>query len=332
MNNLYTCDVFSFQFIYISYEKLLFLKIFCDMNSNPTSPINTSTSLEYYLKCTDFSVSGEQFYLVRDTETDLLITSPQPDLDLLPKYYETEAYISHTDANTSFFDKIYQFVKQYTLKQKLHLLKNLTSNADKSILDIGCGTGDFLKVCQLDKWKCVGIEPNSNARELAKSKLNDLNIYAEIKYVPENQKFDIITLWHVLEHIPNLEDYILFFKKHLKVGGKLIVAVPNYKSFDATYYGKFWAAYDVPRHLWHFSVKAIKTLFAKHKMQVVEILPMKFDSYYVSLLSEKYKRNNKKNRLPLRNPITAFFIGLRSNLKAKHTKQYSSLIYILKNQ
>ncbi len=139
-----------------------------------------------------------------------------------------------------------------------------------------------------------------------------------------NKKFDIISLWHVLEHVPNLEEYILNLKKLIKPNGTIIIAVPNYKSFDANYYGKFWAAFDVPRHLWHFSKRSIRLLFAKENMEVVKILPMKFDAYYVSLLSEKNK-NNKTNF------IKAVWIGFQSNLKAKSNFEYSSLIYLLKN-
>jgi 2-polyprenyl-3-methyl-5-hydroxy-6-metoxy-1,4-benzoquinol methylase len=206
-----------------------------------------------------------------------------------------------------------------------------------SILDVGCGTGDFLVACNNKNWNVVGIEPNKNARVLVKSKLGILKsnssnyndkqpkIYNQIESVETDQKFDVITMWHVLEHIPNLIEYISLLKQQLKPNGTLIIAVPNYKSFDAAYYGKFWAAFDVPRHLWHFSRKAIKLLFEKEQLNVVKIIPMKLDSFYVSLLSEKYKTGKS-------NFIKAFLIGFKSNLKAKKSKEYSSLIYIIKNE
>ena len=162
---------------------------------------------------------------------------------------------------------------------------------------------------------------------------NKYNIYGEnynINLLPieelfqlEPAKYEVITLWHVLEHVPNLQEYISELKKLLKPNGVLIVAVPNFKSYDAEYYNEFWAAFDVPRHLWHFSKKSIDLLFSKHGMSVSKTLPMKFDSFYVSMLSEKYKTGKS-------NILRAFWIGLKSNIKAMSNNEYSSLIYVIK--
>ena len=255
---------------------------------------------------------------MKNVAYDILVTSPVP--DNLEKYYLSENYISHTDSKKSLFDKIYQIVKNYTLRKKLKLINSFKTE-EKSILDVGAGTGDFLKVCKKGGWKITGIEPSEKAREFAKSK--NLVLQKDISQI-KDEKFDVITLWHVLEHIPNLMEYIKQLKKLLKPNGTLIIAVPNYKSYDAIYYKEYWAAFDVPRHLWHFSKKAISEIFSHVEMKVEKILPMKFDSYYVSLLSEKYK--TKKSH-----PLNAFLIGLKSNIKAKRSGEYSSLIYIIKN-
>jgi 2-polyprenyl-3-methyl-5-hydroxy-6-metoxy-1,4-benzoquinol methylase len=278
------------------------------------------------LTCLDHTVSGEKFDLLLDNDLDMLITSPQPSADELNKYYDSEEYISHTDSKKSLLDRVYQIVKNYTVKQKVKLINNLNPE-NKTILDIGCGTGDFLKACQLDGWKINGIEPNDKARELAIQKtknIDRINNKIEDLLKDKISCFDVITLWHVLEHIPNLKEYIAFIKKMLKPNGVLIVAVPNYKSYDAKYYGKFWAAYDVPRHLWHFTQKSMNLLFAEFDFRIMNTLPMKFDAYYVSLLSEKY-RSGKSN------PFKAFLNGFVSNAKAIQSKEYSSLIYVIKN-
>ena len=258
----------------------------------------------------------------------MLITSPQSkEKQIWESYYESEEYISHTDANTSLFDKVYQNVKNYTIRQKLNMINSFRTE-EKSLLDIGCGTGNFLHFCQQNNWKITGVEPNKNARDLATEKLdldNSISKSVEILMKDQPKRFDVITMWHVLEHVPNLETYISYLKKLLKPNGRLIIAVPNYKSYDAKYYGKFWAAFDVPRHLWHFSQKSIKLLFFKFDMELENTLPMKFDSYYVSLLSEKYKSGSS-------NPLKAFYIGFLSNWKASSSTEYSSLIYILKNK
>jgi 2-polyprenyl-3-methyl-5-hydroxy-6-metoxy-1,4-benzoquinol methylase len=275
---------------------------------------------KHFLTVLDHSVSKETFHLYHDTNLDMLVTSPQPSLENLGKYYESEDYISHTDNKRSLFEKAYHFVKGIALKNKLELINS--EQIDKgSILDIGAGTGDFLSVAKKDGWNTTGIEPSDRAKAIAIGKgisfVDNTTILAE-------SSFDVITMWHVLEHVPDLDFQIKELKRLLKPTGTLIVAVPNFKSFDAKHYGSFWAAYDVPIHFWHFSKNAIKLLFEKEEISLKKVLPMKFDSFYVSLLSEKYKSGKM-------NYPKACIVGLLSNFKAKQNLEYSSHIYVLKN-
>ncbi|WP_369013299.1 class I SAM-dependent methyltransferase [Flavobacterium anhuiense] len=276
---------------------------------------------KHFLTVKDHSVSKEIFDLYYDEELDMLITSPQPELQNLGKYYESEDYISHTDNKRSLFEKAYHFVKNIALKNKLNLINSHQLQKGK-LLDIGAGTGDFLLTAKNDGWETIGVEPSDRAKNIAKEK--GISFVEEISAL-ESNSLDVITMWHVLEHVPNLEHQIQELKRLLKPTGTLIVAVPNYKSFDAGHYETFWAAYDVPIHFWHFSKKSIQLLFERVDMKLEKILPMKFDSFYVSLLSEKYKTGKM-------NYIKAFFIGLKSNWKAKSSKEYSSHIYVLKNK
>lgn len=281
--------------------------------------------LKQFLSCTDHTVSRETFTLLLDTKTEMLITSPRPSEEALPAYYESDAYISHTDSTKSLMDKAYQIIKSYSLKKKLRLMNKL-SPAKGRLLDIGCGTGDFIKVCQDGGYQVTGVEPNDKARSLARQKVaSDVTLETSVDNLPFNdqEKFDIITMWHVLEHVPNLEAYIAKLEALLSPNGCLIIAVPNYKSYDASYYKEYWAAYDVPRHLWHFSKNSMKVIFRPYGFQVVKTLPLIFDSFYVSLLSEKYKSGRS-------NLFSGIKTGLMSNLKARRTGEYSSLIYILK--
>ena len=275
---------------------------------------------KHFLTVKDHSVSKETFDLYYDETMDMLITYPQPSLENLGKYYESEDYISHTDGKRSLFEKAYHFIKGIALKNKLELINSQQPNKG-SILDIGAGTGDFLAVAKENGWKTVGVEPSDKARAIALKKAVS---FVEDTSGLESHSFDVITMWHVLEHVPNLDNQIKELKRLLKPSGTLIIAVPNFKSFDAKHYGTFWAAYDVPIHFWHFSKKAIKMLFEKEGMQLEKVLPMKFDSFYVSLLSEKYKYGKM-------NFVKAFFVGLQSNIKAKQNFEYSSHIYVLKN-
>ncbi|MBP6549947.1 MAG: class I SAM-dependent methyltransferase [Flavobacterium sp.] len=276
---------------------------------------------KHFLTVKDYSVSKETFDLYYDETLDMLITHPQPSLENLGKYYESEDYISHTDNKRSLFEKLYHFIKSIALKNKLNLINSLQPNKGR-LLDIGAGTGEFLSVAKNDGWQTIGVEPSDRAKSIAKSK--GVSFVEETGEL-ENHSFDVISMWHVLEHVPDLDKQIKELKRLLKPTGTLIIAVPNFKSFDANHYGKFWAAFDVPIHFWHFSKTAIQLLFEKEEMKLEKILPMKFDSFYVSLLSEKYKSGKM-------NFIKAFFTGLQSNWKARQHFEYSSHIYILKNK
>lgn len=272
-----------------------------------------------FLSCIDHTVSNEKFDLIYDDELDMLITSPKPSINQLPKYYESDDYISHTDSKKTLFEKVYQLVKNYALKKKVILI-NKESLGKGKLLDVGAGTGDFLLAAKNNGWLVNGVEPNTNARKLALEKSiqlnNDINNF-------QGEKYDVITMWHVLEHVTNLDEFIETLNRLLKPDGTIIIAVPNFKSYDANYYKEFWAAYDVPRHLWHFSKTSIKKIFIKKGIKLKKIKPLKFDSFYVSLLSQKYKTGKM-------NLIKAFIVGMKSNLKAKSSGNYSSLIYILK--
>ncbi|MFL1010577.1 class I SAM-dependent methyltransferase [Flavisericum labens] len=277
-----------------------------------------------YLRVKDYSVSGEEFQLIENSKFGFLETHPQPSAEKLPEYYQSEDYISHTDSKRDLFEKAYHLVRSISLKNKLSII-NFYSEGKKTLLDFGCGTGDFLQTAKNNHWKVNGIEPNDQAREIANIKTNNsvYNIDEFLKF--KENSFDVITLWHVLEHLPNLEEDLFKFKKLLKPNGTLIIAVPNYKSYDAKHYKKFWAAFDVPRHLWHFDKSSMEKLMASILLEVKKVKPMWFDAFYVSLLSEKYKSGKM-------NPIKGVWIGLLSNLKALSTKEASSLIYIIKNK
>ncbi len=275
--------------------------------------------MKSYLKIKDHVVSGEEFELLHHEDLDMLITKPRP--EKLDGYYKSDTYISHTDSTKTWVDKLYQIVKKYSLNRKMGLIGQYVQDK-KTLLDFGAGTGDFLGLAKRKGWEVYGVEPNEAARAKAGQK--------GVILVPEipsghTKKYQLITLWHVLEHLPDLEQQISALVERLGKGGALVIAVPNFKAFDAQYYKESWAAYDVPRHLWHFSRTSIEKLFARHDMKIVEVKPMVFDAFYVSLLSEKYKRG--KQHYPM-----AFLNGLRSNIKAWGTGEYSSQIYILRRE
>lgn len=274
-----------------------------------------------FITVKDFSVSGESFSLLLNEEYQILKTHPQPTLDKLGSYYEFEDYISHTDGKRTMFEKMYHFIKRKAIRDKVKLI-NSYQPVKGRILDIGAGTGDFLLECKNQNWDILGIEPNDKAKGIALGK--GIKFGDTIEKL-ESNSFDVITMWHVLEHVPDVEHQVAELKRLLKPSGTIIIAVPNFKSYDANHYKEFWAAYDVPRHLWHFSKTTIEKLFDKQNMNLEDVKPMWFDSFYVSLLSEKYKSGKM-------NFISGFFIGLISNVSGCFKNEFSSHIYVLKNK
>ena len=280
-------------------------------------PVCKHTSFTNFLICTDFSITGESFALNQCKKCTLVFTNPRPSEQALPDYYKHPNYISHQNKSTTLVNFVYKIVRQYTNSRKAKLLRNYSKG--KTLLDYGCGTGEFLAACHTKGYTTYGLEPNESAREQALSK--NLQIVENLKALKD--PVDIITAWHVLEHVTDLRKTIKALKKKLSKNGIMIIAVPNLDSYDSKYYQEHWAALDVPRHLYHFTQKSFGKLIEVTKMQLVDTIPMYFDSFYVSLLSEKYKHQSN-------NYIKALRTGYNSNVKAKKTGEYSSLIYILK--
>lgn len=279
-----------------------------------------------YLTAKDYTVTGEEFSLIKCKHCNFIITSPRPDRNSIAKYYQSDNYISHSGKSTSLFDKLYHTARRFSLGWK-HELIHEHFPKPKRILDYGCGTGEFLNHMKIKGWNVLGLEPNQKAREKA-NELIPGKVIENIDHIKTNS-IEVITLWHVLEHIHDLNSTIQKLKGILINNGILVIAVPNPNCHDSHYYRNEWAGYDVPRHLWHFTQDAMRLVLKRHDLKIIETKPMKLDSYYVSLLSEGYKN---PNQLKLLSGIKAFKEGVISNLAARTTKEYSSLIYIVQSE
>jgi len=249
------------------------------------------------------------------------LTNPRPSFHEIPRYYQSNLYISHTNGSKRLTDRAYRIARQYNLRNKEKLIAKLSK--EKTLLDVGCGTGEFLAHMLQKNWMADGVEPSPDANQKAKEK-TEKHIYSSLSEIPQKQ-YGIITLWHVLEHIHEPHRTLKQLYQLLKPAGKIIVAVPNRNSYDAAHYKKYWAAYDVPRHLWHFSQSHMEQLLQENGFALTGILPMKLDAYYVSLLSEKYKNPTLPKPLTY---VKAFRTAWKSNLCARKTGEYSSLIYL----
>lgn len=293
-------------------------------------PICEHTSFAPFITCKDYTVSKQNFEIVSCSQCGFKFTNPRPTEADLGQYYESEEYISHSNTNKGLVNKLYQYARYYTLSKKLQLVSQTTRKKNAAILDYGCGTGEFLNTCKSAGWSTKGVEPSDLGRDQAKENYA-LEVYNDV-FDPafDNDQFDVITLWHVLEHVSRLKPTMERLLHLLKDGGHIIIAVPNPASKDAAIYKEHWAAYDVPRHLYHFTPETIKKLCDQFSLELVRTLPMVLDSFYVSMLSEKYRSEDSGKSNPLGLP-KAFWNGFRSNLNASlHPGTSSSQIYVFK--
>ena len=286
-----------------------------------TCPWCGCTDITPYIKLKDYFLSGENFDVVECSRCHLLFTDPRPHGEEASKYYKSENYLSHQENTKGFIPRVYEFVKSYNLKNKANMASQDLSAG--KVLDIGCGVGDFLLSMQRLGWSVMGIEPSPEARHIADKRLGFEPLTPDDYELLPDHSFDLITLWHVLEHVDDLHNQVSQLQRLLKPGGRLLLALPNFKSFDAFYYQQYWAAWDVPRHLNHFYPGSIHSIFDTTPFKLIDIQKLRWDAYYISYLSETYKHHT----FPL---IRGAFVGLRSNIKARRSGMYSSLVYRFK--
>lgn len=271
-----------------------------------------------YLKTKDYFKSLESFSIVKTDIPGILKTIPIP--DHLDSYYDSVNYLSHIESPNTAIDYIYTFIRYINLKFKTSYLPPIQTPAPK-LLDYGCGTGDFLVRANALGYQAEGYEPNEKAADiLTKKGINTIKSIQNIDY-----QYDIITLWHVLEHIKDPKSILTSIIEHLKPGGLLLIAIPNYESWDAHHYNSYWAALDTPRHIWHYNSTGIRNLMAKYPLDYQKKVGQPFDAYYISLLSERYR----KSRVPI---LKALIYGSISNLIALYNKEFSSNIYVFQRQ
>ncbi|WP_245957510.1 class I SAM-dependent methyltransferase [Chitinophaga flava] len=284
-------------------------------------PLCGSSQIHEALSAKDYTVSKETFPIFHCGGCGGRFTQHVPDNANIGRYYQSEEYISHSETKQGLINRLYHSVRKITLRSKQNWVRSAARIKQGNLLDIGCGTGAFLHYMQTGGWTITGLEPDENARHNAQTLYNITPLPIDQLFTLPEKQYDAITMWHVLEHVHELHRYLDRIRQLLKPGGALLIAVPNYTSSDATHYGEYWAAYDVPRHLYHFSPDSMAQLLAQHNIKLIKKHPMVFDGFYVSLLSEKYKTG--KSRL-----FAGFFHGFRSYRKGlKNVDRCSSIVY-----
>lgn len=287
-----------------------------------TCPWCGKSSDKRYLRLKDYFLSQEEFAIMECLDCGLLFTVPRPAPDEIGKYYQSEEYYSHQENKKGFIPKIYEWVKSVNLKNKVNMAINDLPQG--KLLDIGCGIGDFLCHVKRNGWEVVGIEPSDDAKSIAEKRLGFRPLAPSESFLLPDASFDVITLWHVLEHVDDLKFQTREITRLLKPGGRLVIALPNFQSFDCQYFKDKWAAWDVPRHLNHFAPETLKKMICSLGFDYLSTKKLVWDAYYISFLSERYCGKS----LPL---LRGAWVGLRSNCKARHSGMYSSLVYLFEN-
>ena len=284
-------------------------------------PVCGKSEFKNKLIVQDNTVSHESFAIVQCAGCGFQFTNPRPRAAEIGRYYESDAYVSHNSGAAGLINQAYKVARFFTMRRKVGLLTKLAPRRGK-LLDYGCGTGHFLAAAQAAGWQVSGLEPNARARQEANGRIGQrIDQESLSEFTPGT--FDAITLWHVLEHVHLLNETLTQLITLLKPDGVLLIAVPNVESLDAHHYRELWAAYDVPRHLYHFAPKTMAQLLKKHKLTIRQTLPMPLDAYYVSMLSERQRAERAGGLL------TVLKAGYQSNRFAKqHEGQYSSLLYV----
>ena len=283
-----------------------------------TCPWCEKPSEKHYLHLKDEFLSKEDFDIYECDQCGLLFTVPRPEPNVIGKYYQSEEYYSHQENKKGFVPKVYEFVKSFNIRNKVKMA--IQGLPQGKLLDIGCGVGDFLCQVKKENWDVMGIEPSDDAKAIAEARLGFRPLSPSDSVSLPDASFDVITLWHVLEHVDDLKFQTTEINRLLKPGGRLVIALPNYQSFDCQYFKEFWAAWDVPRHLNHFSQNTLNSMMVSLGFVPMDSKKLVWDAYYISFLSEKYQ----KKSLPL---LRGAWIGLKSNCKARRTGMYSSLVY-----
>lgn len=292
------------------------------MESLKECPVCKNSSFSDFLTCEDYVATNERFKLIKCSSCDFVFTSPRPESDKCSKYYESSKYISHQDEDNSLIIKLYRLVRNRNMKWKINTIEKYHTNKGQ-LLDYGCGLGDFLNYSKQQGWNSVGLDISENARKTVKERYNiDVFPNSDIFKLDEKSK-EVISLWHVLEHVYNLDETLNEFKRILKDNGTLFIALPNRQSWDGNHYKNYWDGYDVPRHIYHFTPKDLEVLMKRIGFKIVEKQGMFFDAFYICMRSEMHKGNKLKF-------ILGGIKGMISNIKAYKSNNYSSILYIIK--
>ena len=289
-------------------------------------PLCGSSTIEKRFACKDHFATGEVFDIVRCKECGFVFTQDIPSEECIANYYDSPTYVSHSDTKKGLVNSLFHIVRKIMLRRKATLIKRLTLLQNGKILDYGAGVGAFANTMRNRGWDVTAIEKSEAARKVAKEKYGIELLPEEALGSVESGSVDVITLWHVMEHLQQVDAFWDEMHRILDETGIAVIAVPNCSSYDADNYQEHWAAYDVPRHLWHFTPSTIMRLGEKHGFILERQYPMPFDGFYISMLSEGYKGS----RLKALRGVWNGFLGLCTTMEKCSAS--SSIIYVFRKK
>jgi len=244
--------------------------------------ICNSTINSPYIEVLD-RFSCKSFQIVK-CECGFKFLSPRPKFSGITYYYENDDYDPHRLENKSIFHTVYGWVQKIALRWKFkHISKFIRSG---NLLDIGGGGGRFCSYFKSKGWRVSLQDNSSKARFLAQEA--DIETYTLLSEI-QSQQFDLITMWHSLEHIHAIDALFQNVNRLTSDDGFLVVAVPNINAPERKFLGKDWAPWDAPRHLYHFNYAQLSKLLRKYGWKIEFSMPMIQDTPYNILLSLNIK-------------------------------------------
>ena len=279
-----------------------------------------------YADCIDFTVSKESFILLRCPQCGVVFTSNPPKESETIRYDTLDLKLKLGDSPRGLTDKLYYYVRHRMLRKKASIVESQSYRTGGTLLNYGAKTGYFSHYMERRGWKVTSIEKYHEERQFSLETFHHrmYDVSEMDRLTPET--FDVITLWHVFEHCYNPNGLLNRFYRLLRPGGILLIACPNICSTDAMHYGANWAAYNVPRHLWHFNPTSLSNLLNKHGFTLMHRQKLSYDCFYISVLSEK----NKNSKMPF---LRGMWFGMRCwFISLARLDKSSSLVYVFRKR
>jgi 2-polyprenyl-3-methyl-5-hydroxy-6-metoxy-1,4-benzoquinol methylase len=285
-------------------------------------PLCGSPKTRFAFSCPDHLVTGEEFPLHQCNDCQFLYSGRLPSEADAQKYYDSPSYTPHATDRKNLMMRTIGFCRTFIRQPiKRTWVRKWSKKRMGTLIDIGSGTGEFAVFMQKSGWAVTCIEPNQDARNFCASQGLTVFDTDRVPTLPDHS-FNVVTLWHVLEHVYDIHGTMQTIRRLLQPDGTAFIALPNYSSKEASWYGRMWTGYEMPRHPSHFSPATFAHLASMYDMEIVALRPFVLDAFYLSILSEQHRKGWF---------ISALFHGLASAIVGLlQPKLASSVLYVIR--